>query len=234
MRIGAIAGCAALLAAAMPAAAQVTDVRPISGTRLDVVASGDITRVPDTVSVNVGVSTDAPTAIEAIRLNGGKMDRLRAALTAAGIAPGDLQTSSVYLEANYRHRANEEPVFLGYGASHSLNVRFRDAARAGRILDTLVQAGATEISGVSFEVSDEAAALDEARVGALEAARARADLYARSLGMRVARVLAVSESSGFVPGSTRRRVPTRTDMMSNMSFGVESVAVSLTVSYELE
>jgi uncharacterized protein len=234
MHIGTIALFAALLGAAIPAVAQVTEVRPISGTRLDVVVSGDITRVPDIVRVNVGVSTDAPSAIEAIRLNGEKMDRLRAALTAAGIAPGDLQTSSVHLDANYRHRPNEAPVFLGYGASHSLSVLFRDAARAGRILDTLVQAGATDISGVNFEVSDEAAALDEARVGALEAARARADLYARSLGMRVARVLAVSESSGYVPASTRRRAPTRTDMMSNMAFGVESVAVSLTVSFELE
>ena len=106
MRVRNIAIFAALLAAAMPAAAQVTEVRPISGTRLDVVARGDITRVPDTVYIQVGVSTGSTTAIEAIRLNGEKMDRLRAALIGAGIAPSDLQSSWVNLEPNYRRRPN--------------------------------------------------------------------------------------------------------------------------------
>lgn len=234
MRVRMIAIAAALLAAAMPAVAQVTEVRPISGTRLDVVARGDITRVPDTVFIDVGVSTDAPTAIEAIRLNGEKMDRLRAALISAGIAPGDLQTVSVNLNANYRHRPDQDPVFLGYGADHRLNVRFRDAARAGRILDTLATAGATEIGNLNFEVSDQAAALDEARASAVDVARARADLYARSLGMRVARVLAVSESGGVGPGSTHRRIGTANLASSNMSFGEEVLGVTLTVSYELE
>lgn len=234
MRIIIIATVAAVLAAAVPAAAQVTEVRPIGGTRLDVVAKGDVTRVPDTVYIQVGVSTTAPTAIEAIRLNGEKMDRLRAALVGAGIAPGDLQSSWVNLEPNYRRRPNEDPVFLGYIADHRLNVVFRDAARAGRILDTLAAAGATEIGNLSFEVSDQAAALDEARARAVDVARARADLYARSLGMRVARVLAVSESGGVGPGSTHRRIGTANLESSNMAFGEEVLGVTLTVSYELE
>ena len=87
---------------------------------------------------------------------------------------------------------------------------------------------------MSFEVSDEVAALDEARVRAVEMARARADLYARSLGMRVARVLAVSESGGVGPGSTHRRIGTANLASSNMAFGEEVLGVTLTVSYELE
>jgi uncharacterized protein len=234
MRMRTMAIFATLIAAAMPAAAQVTEVRPISGTRLDVVARSDITRVPDTVDIQVGVSTDAPTAIEAIRLNGEKMDRLRAALIGVGIAPGDLQSSWVNLEPNYRRRPDEDPVFIGYIADHRLNIVFRDAARAGRILDTLAAAGATEIGNLSFGVSDQEAALDEARARAVDIARARADLYARSLGMRVARVLAVSESGGVGPGSTHRRIGTANLASSNMAFGVEVLGVTLTVSYELE
>ena len=60
---------AAALLAAVPATAQPADERPISGTRLDVVANGEVTRVPDIVHINAGVVTQAASATEAIRQN---------------------------------------------------------------------------------------------------------------------------------------------------------------------
>ena len=222
------------LALAAPALAQPTEVRPISGTRLDVVASGEVTRVPDTVLIDAGISSRAPTATAAIRANGASMDRLRAALQAAGIQARDVQTSSINLNAEYRHTPNGTPQFIGYTASHRLSVRFRDAANAGRILDTLVTAGANEINGPSFQVADAEAALDEARTRALAAARARAELYARSLDMRVRRVLAVSETGSVRPVAMLRRESSVAASGTNIVLGEESLAVSLVVSFELE
>lgn len=226
---------AVLLAAAMPAAAQAQEVRQISGTRLDVVAAGEVTRVPDIVLIDAGVTTQAPTAAEAIRGNAAKMDSLRAALRAAGIAERDVQTSSVNLNAEWRHTREQPPVFIGYRASHRLNIRFRDAANAGRILDTLVSAGVTEINGPNFQIEAMAAALDEARTRALATARARAELYARSLGMRVKQILSVSERGpGDMPmvhyGESRALNVSGT----NIALGESAVGLSLTVSFELE
>ena len=216
------------------AAAQPVEVRPIGGTRLDVVSTGQVTRVPDIVLIDAGVTTQAPTASEAIRSNAVKMDSLRAALRRAGIAERDVQTSAVSLNAEWRHSREQPPVFLGYRASHRLGVRFRDAANAGRILDTLVTAGVNEINGPSFQIEAAEAALDEARIAALAAARARADLYARPLGMRVARILSVSETGGgasmpFAYGESRGNVAS-----TNIALGEQALAVSLTVSFELE
>jgi uncharacterized protein YggE len=167
---------AALMAAAVPAAAQPLQVRPISGTRLDVVATGEVTRVPDIVLINAGISTQAPTAVEAIRANGAAMDRLREALRRAGIEPRDVQTSSVHLNAEWRHGRDAPPVFVGYRASHRLSVRFRDAANSGRILDSLVAAGANEIDGPTFEIAEADAARDEARTRAGRRPRSRRPL----------------------------------------------------------
>lgn len=226
---------AALMAAAVPAAAQPLQVRPISGTRLDVVATGEVTRVPDIVLINAGISTQAPTAVEAIRANGAAMDRLREALRRAGIEPRDVQTSSVHLNAEWRQGRDLPPVFAGYRASHRLSVRFRDAANAGRILDTLVAAGANEIDGPTFEIAEADAARDEARRRALAAARARADLYAGSLGMRVARVLAVSEAGGGGAIGLMRGFGEARDLAStNIALGEQPVGIALTVSFELE
>ena len=225
---------AALLSLAAPALAQPTEVRPITGTRLDVVATGEVTRVPDIVLINAGISNQAPTASEAIRANGAAMDRLRAALRAAGIDARDVQTSSVNLNAEWRHRPDATPVFAGYRAAHRLSIRFRDAANAGRILDALVTAGANEIDGPSFEIADVATALDEARTRALAAARARAELYARSLDMRVRRILAVSEGGSMRPMVMARRAEMANVSGTNIVLGEEAVGISLTVSFELE
>lgn len=225
---------AASLTIAVPCAAQSAEVRVDGGTRLDVVATGQVTRVPDVVLIEAGVSTLAPTATEAIRGNSARMDAMRSALRSAGLTDRDLQTSDVSLGAEHRQERDGSQRFLGYRANHRLSVRFRDAANAGRILDTLVTAGATSIHGPSFEISEAAAAFDEARLSALAAARARAELYARSLGMRVARVVEMSESESSGPlrdfaGPSASNVAS----MMNIDLGEEAVGVTLRVTFEL-
>ncbi|HWT11633.1 MAG TPA: SIMPL domain-containing protein, partial [Allosphingosinicella sp.] len=178
--------------------------------------------------------TQAPSASEAIRANGASMERLRDALRRAGIAPRDVQTSSVNLNAEMRHAPDGTPIFAGYRASHRLSIRFRDAANAGRILDTLVAAGANEIDGPRFEIAEAEAARDEARTRALAVARARADLYARTLGMRVARLLAVSETAPGGPIGSARGFGESRAAASNIVLGEEALGVTLSVSFELE
>src|SRR5687767_13365208 len=114
---------AALLLAAAPATAQPTEVRPISGTRLDVVATGEVNRVPDIARINAGVVTQAPTATEAIRQNAARMASVVAALRAAGIAERDIQTSTLNLNPNYRYAENQPPQLVGYQAVNEVSVR---------------------------------------------------------------------------------------------------------------
>ena len=227
---------AALLMMAVPAAAQVSEVRPISGTRLDVVATGDVTRVPDLVRINAGVVTQASTAVEAIRQNAARMEAVRAALRAAGIADRDIQTSNLNLNPNYRYAENQPPQLVGYQAVNEVSVRFRDIANTGRILDALVAQGANQISGPVLMIERPEAALDEARAEALANARARADFYARSLGMRVARILSVSEASGFMPPPRpmEARNMAAADAATQIVPGEQTLNIALTVSFELE
>ena len=66
--------------------------RLISGTRLDISATGEVTRVPDLAIISAGVQTLQPTATGAIEDNATRMERVRAALKRAGIADRDIQT----------------------------------------------------------------------------------------------------------------------------------------------
>ena len=196
---------ASLLAAGavVPAVAQAqqapTFAQPVSGTRLDISATGEATRVPDLATVSAGVVTRAVTAKAALSQNAAKMERVRAALTRAGIADRDIQTSNISLNPEYRYAENQPPRLTGYTTSNQVNVRFRDIASTGEILDVLVAEGANQINGPSLTIDKPEEALNEARAKALADGRARAQIYARQLGMQVTRLLVVSESSNSFP-----------------------------------
>ena len=190
----------ALGAAALPSIAAAQSVQPqmppIVGTRLDVSATGETTRVPDVAVISAGVVTRAPTAGAAIQENSARMDRVLAALKRAGVADRDVQTSSINLNPEYRYQENRAPELVGYTASNQVNIRFRDIRNSGRILDALVAEGANQINGPTLTIDKPEEALDEARVNAVANGRARAELYARALGKRVTRVVSVSEGGG--------------------------------------
>jgi uncharacterized protein YggE len=224
-------------AGGVPALAQSVVVPPaIAGTRLDVIATGDVHRVPDIARISAGVVTQAPTATAAIAQNARQMASVRAALKAAGIADRDIQTSSINLNPDYRYEEGRNPVLTGYRASNEVSVRFRDVANTGRILDALVAQGANQINGPSFSLDKPEEALDEARVEALATARQRAELYARQLGKRVGRILSVSESGGVVPYPMpmMMRAQAGDAAGSKIDPGEQAVTVSLAVSFELE
>jgi hypothetical protein len=228
------------LAAAAPgaASAQNAAVQTIAGTRLDIVATGEVTRVPDIVRIGAGVVTSAPTASGALQENARRMDTVRAALRRAGIADRDIQTSQLNLFPDYRQDQNGgNPQLIGYRASNEVTVRFRDIAATGKILDALVAQGANQINGPMLGIDKPEGALDEARTKALAAARARAELYARATGKRVARLLWISEGGGaggpmpmYRDGGFSATAVSKTEI----SPGEQSLSVTLNVSYELE
>ena len=228
--------------AAVPVAAIAQDsapmTRPAAGTRVDISATGSVSRVPDLAIISAGVVTRSATASGAIADNAARMERVRAALKRAGIADRDIQTSSINLNPDYRYQDNQPPVLTGYQASNNVSVKFRDIRNAGTILDALVAQGANQINGPSLTVDKPEAAYDEARTKALAVGRARADLYARSLGMRVVRLISVSEAGGYsrppMPYAGRdpgHRVAHRQDRHRP---GTQDLEVTLAMSFELQ
>lgn len=236
LMLAALIGAAALPAA--PAFAQADPVPALRGTRLDVVATGEVSRVPDIARISSGVVTTAPTATGALEQNARQMASVRAALRKAGIEDRDIQTSAINLYPDYRqdNPNGGTPQIIGYRASNELTVKFRDIASTGKILDALVAQGANQINGPMLSIDKPEAALDEARTKALTAARARAELYARALGRRVGRIVSISEGGGGMPmpmPMMRMSVQSVRDSTS-IDPGEQSVSVSLAVSFEIE
>jgi hypothetical protein len=178
----AILGALLLGAAAFstPAAAQQgsTITQTIAGTRLDVSATGEVTRVPDVAIISAGVVTRSTTATGAIQDAAARMSRVLAALKRAGVEERDVQTSNISLNPEYRYPENQAPVLVGYTATNQLTIRFRDIRNSGKILDALVAEGANQVNGPNMTIDKPEAALDEARANAVAAGRARRPLCA--------------------------------------------------------
>lgn len=150
---------------------------------------------PDIATIGAGVTTEAPTATEALRQNSAEMTRVVARLKALGIADKDIQTTGINLNARYDYdQASQRTVFRGYQASNRVSVILRKIDRAGEVLDALVAAGANDLSGPSFSIENDEAAKDAARKRAIERAQARVKAYAEMFGYDGARVLYISES----------------------------------------
>ncbi|QIK97095.1 SIMPL domain-containing protein [Sphingomonas sp. HDW15A] len=218
--------------------AQAIAVPVMSGTRLDISASGEVTRVPDLAIISAGVQTLRPTATAAIEENAERMERVRSALKRAGIDDKDIQTSSINLNPEYRYAENQPPTLTGYRATNTVNIKFRDLKRTGAILDALVREGANQINGPSLTIDKPEAAYDEARVKAIANGRARAELYARALGMRVVRLLSVSEGGAIhmpppAPYAAETMMVTGSRAKTDIDPGTQNLSTSVSMSFEL-
>lgn len=235
----------AAIAAAQPAAAQQTPVVAAGNTLLTINAEGRTSRQPDIAMFNAGVSSSGKTAGEAMSANSADMAKVIAALRRAGIAERDIQTSNLNLNPVYADMSRQPaadpleqqvPRIIGYQANNSVTVKHRDLKNFGKVIDTLIAAGANQVNGPNFMIDQQDAALDDARVAAVRKARERADLYARAAGMKVVRLVSISESGGYSPPMPMYRIVATAqsaDAAAPIAPGEVALQMNVTVQYEL-
>jgi uncharacterized protein len=195
-----------LLATLLLAGAAMAQTAPVAtpmissdGTMLSVSAQAEARQVPDVATLSTGVMTQASDANAAMRANATQMDKVMAAIKAAGIADRDIRTSGISLNPQYKYVENQSPTITGYQASNTVDIKVRDLSRLGKVLDALVASGANQVNGPSFEIDQPEPVYDQARRDALEKAQARAQMYAKALGLRVRRIVSIDEGGGYRP-----------------------------------
>ncbi|HEY1125522.1 MAG TPA: SIMPL domain-containing protein [Sphingobium sp.] len=196
---------------------------------------------PDKATVNTGVETRAPTAKAAMADNATKIDTLIAALLKAGIERKDIQTSGINLSPQYDYsnrKEGEGPRFMGYQANNSLTVVIRKLDKAGEIIDAMVGAGATNINGPAFGITDTSKLEEQARTKAVKTAQTRANFYAVAAGYRSARLLSISETGEFSPPpiayDARERLAAPMAAKTSIEPGQLSTSITLNFRYMLE
>ena len=160
---------------------------------ISVTGEATVSVPPDLAQIDGGVTSEAKTAREASDANNAAMGKVLLALKGAGIDEKDIQTSRLSLQPQNAPNRTGPPPIVGYRASNRVTIRLRDVTKVASVIDTLVGAGANDIGGINFMVSQASKLLDEAREQAIADARRKAEIYAKAAGVTLGAPLSISE-----------------------------------------
>lgn len=179
----------------LPLAAQAEAPVP----QITVTGEAVVQAAPDMATISLGVTTMGATGAEAMDANNAALARVIARLKAAGIEDRGLQTQNLSLNPNWSSydSSGAPQKITGYTASNILSVKVRDLATLGDVLDAAVGDGANTLNGLTFELSQPRPAQDQARTEATRDARARAELLAEAAGVKLGRVLSITETQNY-------------------------------------
>ncbi|WP_377888920.1 SIMPL domain-containing protein [Alkalihalobacillus sp. R86527] len=149
---------------------------------ITVTGAGSIDATPDRGIAILGVETISPSITEAQQENASSITSIITSLTNMDIPPNQIGTAVYQIEEEYKYEDNNK-IFLGYKVTHLLKVIIDDVALTGIVVDSAVEAGATTISSITFDVRHKEPYYMKAQKIALKQATLKARNISDALGL---------------------------------------------------
>lgn len=199
---------------------------------------GEVSLKPDIAYINIGVRTENATAAEAMNQNSTQTQAVVKALTDAGVAADDIQTSNFNIYANNQVNPEGQPTGTTYVVENTVYVKVRDLAKLGDLLDTVVQAGANNVNSIQFDVLDKTKALTDARAAAVKSAKAQAEELATTAGVTLGSLQTISYYDSYpIPFAEAKGMGGAMDaaaLSAPISPGTLKISANVTLTYELK
>lgn len=222
-----------LLVANSPASA--ASSASTSHATIEVTGTGEATGTPDTLTIQLAVSTTASSATAALDQNNSEMQTLEHVLSGAGVSNADLQTSNLNLSPNY----DASSTITNYGAQDDLTVTLHDLGAAGTVIDAATHAvgNDVQIQGIAFSISDTSALLKAARTQAMQNANAAASDLVSGAGTSLGPVAKITDQEQSVSPPPREfgaNLPAAASASAvPVQSGSEQISVQVDVVYQL-
>jgi uncharacterized protein len=203
--------------------------------RVSVMGTGRVERAADLAQVTFVVEASRPSAAEARGAAALTAAAVLEALAGAGVGDADRRTAGLDVSPTWEHDGSRS-IRTGFTVTNRIAAVVRDLERVGAVLDSGLEAGATGLDGVRFDLADAAADTTEARRLAVVDARARATTIAEATGGRLGSLVAVAEAGAPVPLPRReaRMLALAADASPTPVIpGSVEVTVSVTAEWEL-
>jgi uncharacterized protein YggE len=197
--------------------------------------TGRVDARPDLADLRLGVAVSRPTVAAARSEAAATMEAILRAVAELGIEKPDIRTTLLSVQPRYDYRDGQAPRLTGYELANVVEITVRDLERVGDVVDGALGAGATSMDGLSFRVADPAPIEREARIRAMGAARASADVLAEAAGLSIVDVADVVEGDDPRPPTPRykaeRMALAAADVGTPVESGSMEIAVTVTVTY---
>jgi uncharacterized protein len=190
---------------------------------------------PDQAQIDGGVTSEAKTAREASEANNAAMGKVLLALKGAGMEEKDYQTSRLSLQPQFAtpSKVTERAGIVSFRASNRITVRIRDVTKVANVIDVLVGAGANDIGGINFTVTQASKHLDEAREKAIADARRKAEIYAKAAGVTLGEPISISEEGAPSP-VFRGKMAAPMAAGAPVAQGEETLSVTVSVTWAIK
>ena len=165
---------------------------------ITITGEGKVFVKPDIALVSLGVKTEAKKSVDAVNKNNEKMNAIIIAVKDLGVDEKDIKTSAYNLYPVYDY-TEAGRVFIGYSLSQQISVKIRDFNKISDILDKATLEGANTIGDLQFTVDDLEKARADAREKAIEQAKAKAFVLAGQAGLRLVKLINISEGYASSP-----------------------------------
>jgi uncharacterized protein YggE len=190
---------------------------------------------PDLAQIDAGVTSEAKSAREASDANNAAMGKVLLALKGSGLDEKDYQTSRLSLQPQYSSAKSGSPAsIVGYRASNRVTIRLPDVTKVANVIDTLVTAGANEIGGINFMVSQASKLLDDAREQAVADARRKAEIYAKAAGVTLGAPLSISEEGAAQPLFRARMAAPMAAAPAPIAQGEETLSITVGMTWAIK
>jgi uncharacterized protein YggE len=222
---------------------------------INVSGTGEAFAAPDVANISFAVTKDAKTVAEAQKLSADGINAIMAFLKEKGIDKKDIQTTSYNLYPKYEYQKavtcldynmngycpQGKQILMGYTVSQSVAVKVRKIDDAGTIIGGLGEKGATDISGINLEVDEPEAVQAEARDEAIKDAKDKAQTLAKSLGVRLVRIVSYSDGGNYpayreygIGGGAKLMAADMAAPAPEIPVGQNQYSSNVTITYEIQ
>lgn len=208
-----------------------------------IVGEGSVTAEPDVAFISSGVISEGKTAEDALSSNSTAMANVFKALEDAGIDRADIATSNFSVQPQYFHHRSKQgerprpPEIVGYRVQNTVTVKIKDLAKTGMVISEVVKFGANQLGAITFDVSNKAALLDEARVKAVADATRKAKIYLEAAGVGLGPVVSIAEVDLNQPSPVRARALQAESLQSApavpVAGSIETLSVRVTMTWQI-
>jgi len=220
-----LAGCSA---------SAVPEVKP----QLTVSGTGLVRVTPDIATINLGVTTQDMDVAQAVAANNLTAEAIANAVKTLGVAPEDVRTA--YFNVSPQPQYDQTGMPTGqttYWVNNTLVITLRRVDQLGALLQAAVDAGANNINGVSFDLSDKSQAEEQARQAAIADAQQRAARLASAAGATLGQIVSIY-TGGYSYGMVNyaEAAPAASGGGANVPIapGTFDVRIDVTVAYTLK
>lgn len=167
---------------------------------ITVSGKGEVVIKPDIATFSFGIQEESLVVGEAQEGVAKSENEILAFLEKNGVAKDDIKVSGYNIYPRYDYaRSSGKQTLAAYVVSESVEVKVRKIGDAGKLIGSLGEFGATNLSGLSFNVDKQDDVLKQAREKAIADAKVNAQKLAKELGVSLSRIVSFSENGGGYP-----------------------------------